>query len=455
MKKVISFIISALFLLTLSLPAGVCFADEETATPSELSPNLVIESYSVNKKGIHSGDSFTLNFKLKNTSSKLKIENILLHLSGGEVFIADGATDTIYTDSISAGGTKSFSKTFYCSGGTDGGRFPISISASYEYFDSGEKFSGTSEASMSISVVKTDKNEGQQSALLTPQLLITDFSYGSEPIQGGNTFTLGFTVKNNSKDITVRNIIIKLNGGETFVVADGTDTISVDSISKNAAVKFSKNFTCLNAAPSGVHPITASISYEYFDTEKTAGSAELVMSVPVVQPDKVQFEGIALADQTVTVDTENDCAFQLINNGQTRLLNGSVKLLDENRNVIVSSFIGNIEPGTQFTSNYNLPVTFTEEGVKKLFIVFEYDNENMEKKSIEQELSVTAEIYVDPYEELIQNEQQQEPTESNYVPIIIGCVAGIVVIIVGAIVIKKAVKKRKAKKGSDLFNEEI
>ena len=114
------------------------------------------------------------------------------------------------------------------------------------------------------------------------------------------------------------------------------------------------------------------------------------MSIPVVQPDKVQFQQIALADKTINVSEENDCAFQVINMGQTKLSNGTVKLLNEKGKEINSAYIGNIDAGGQFVSNYTLPVTFDETGDYKLTLVFEYENENMDKKSIEQEFKVTV-----------------------------------------------------------------
>ena len=178
------------------------------------------------------------------------------------------------------------------------------------------------------------------------------------------------------------------------------------------------------------------------------------MSVPVVQPDKLQFEGIALADKSVTVDQENDCAFQVVNSGQTRAANATVKLFDASGNELASAFIGNIEPGTQFASNYTLPVTFSELGDKKLKLVLEYENENMDKKTIEQEFSIKVEEYFDPYEELM-NEQVEPAESAGYIPVIIGCAAGAVVIIIAAVVIAKAVKKRKARKASENFDEEI
>lgn len=115
------------------------------------------------------------------------------------------------------------------------------------------------------------------------------------------------------------------------------------------------------------------------------------MSVPVVQPDKVQFQQIALADKTVNVDEESDCSFQIINMGQTKLSNGTVKLVDSKGKELNSAYVGNIEAGGQFASNYTLPVTFDKTGEYKLKLIFEYENENMDKKSIEQEFKVKVE----------------------------------------------------------------
>ncbi|MDE6155150.1 MAG: hypothetical protein K2F67_01790 [Eubacterium sp.] len=153
-------------------------------------------------------------------------------------------------------------------------------------------------------------------------------------------------------------------------------------------------------------------------------------------------------------EEETDCAFSLVNSGQTRLSNGTVKLFDAAGKELVSAYIGNIEPGSQFTSNYNLPVTLTELGAKKLTLVFEYDNENLEKKSIEQEFSVTVEEMFDPFENLYSDDETNTTESHSNVPVIIGICVGAVVLIVIIIVTAKVVKKKKAKKGSD-FNEEI
>ena len=181
------------------------------------------------------------------------------------------------------------------------------------------------------------------------------------------------------------------------------------------------------------------------------------MSIPVVQPDKVQFQQIALADKTINVSEENDCAFQVINMGQTKLSNGTVKLLNEKGKEINSAYIGNIDAGGQFVSNYTLPVTFDKTGDYKLTLVFEYENENMDKKSIEQEFKVTVQKEEDPFDKTGENPEdngEAEEDHSNTKKVILGSVIGGVVL-VAAIVSTIVIKKKKHKKGSVKFDEKI
>lgn len=450
-KSILSLVLAFIMVL---LPQTVFAA--EGAASSNLSPNVIAEAYSIDGDVV-SGEAFRLNIKLKNTSRNIDVQNVNIRISGGEAFSVNNGTDTVYTEKISKSSAYSFAKNMLCTA-LDAGAYPVTVSVSYEYFDGGEKFSGTNEFSISINADKienTSSSDSSKPAALTPQVLISNFSFGADYVNGGESFTLNFKVNNNSSSTAVKNVLIKLGGGEAFVVADGTDVVSISSLSSGASKQISKEFQCLRGLGSGVYPITASITYEYFEgSEKAAGTAELTMSIPVVQPDKVSFEGIDLADKTINTNQETDCAFQLINSGQTKISNGRVILKDESGAELASAFIGNIEAGMQFTSNYTLPVTFENAGTKKLTLVLEYENENAEKKSSEQQFSVTVEEYVDPFEDVYSEEAETVEKSSPVVPIVCS-VAGAVVLIVGAIVIKKVVKKKKLKKGSELIDEEI
>ncbi|MCI5735292.1 MAG: hypothetical protein MR281_04045 [Eubacterium sp.] len=418
------------------------------------SPSLVA-SFGINKGNLTAGDNFKLNFKLSNKSAQYNVNNVNIKLAGGDAFSIASDVDTIYKSKINKASSANFSKQFICNKNASGGMYPITASVTYEYTANGEKQQGTAEFTFSIKV--NSKKGSKKATALTPQLIVSSFNYGKTSISGGKQFTLSFNIKNNSPSIKAQNVLIKLAGGDSFVVADGTDTISIKSIKPNGTVNVSKKFSCLSTATSGVYPITATVSYEYIEGGKQSGSNDLTMSIPVVQPDKVQFQQIALADKTINVSEENDCAFQIINMGQTKLSNGTVKLLNEKGKELNSAYVGNIEAGGQFASNYTLPVTFNKTGDYKLTLVFEYENENMDKKSIEQEFKVTVQKAEDPFDDVDDNSAdngEAQDDHSNVKKIILGSVIGGVVLIT-AIVSIVVIKKKKHKKGSVKFDEEI
>ena len=417
---------------------------------------VLVMSYDKFSSDLKAGQKFNFNFKISNKSTSYNVRNVNIKLNGGDAFNIVNSSDTIYKDSIAKSSTASFSKKFVCSNSVSSGLHPITVSVTYEYVKNGSTEQGTAETTFTV---KTAAKKGSSKLSLTPRLVIGGFNYGNKAISGGKKFNLTFSVKNNSKTIKAKNVIIKLSGGDTFVVADGTDTISVSNINPNSSVSVSKKFSCLNTAQSGVYPVTASISYEYIEGgQKQSGTDELTMSVPVVQPDKVMFSSIDLADKTINTGDETDCAFSIVNTGKTVLNNGNVRVLDESGTELNSSYIGTIEAGAQYSSNYNLPITLNEAGDYKLTLVFEYENDNADKKSIKQTFKVTVEDYVDPFptDDTTDNSDgdKTDDTSSNKSKIIIGVVAGVVGV-AAVVTIIVVIKKKKHKKGKVDFNEEI
>lgn len=422
--------------------------------PSSVTTPVLVTSYDKFDNDIKPGEKFTLDFTVANKSTTYDVKNVNIKLNGGDAFSIVNDVDTIYRNSISKNGKAKFSKKFICNNSVSAGMHPISVSITYEYTKSGNVEQGTAESNFTI---KTVSKKGGSSVALTPRLVVGSFNYGNKSIRGGKKFTLNFTIKNNSKSIKAKNVIIKLSGGDVFVVADGTDTISVNNINPNSTVTVSKKFNCLNTAQSGVHPITASISYEYIEGgQKQSGTDDLTMSVPVVQPDKVMFTSIDLADKTINTGDETDCAFSIVNTGKTVLNNGSIKVVDESGTELNSSYIGTIEAGAQYSSNYNLPITMNEPGDYKLTLVFEYENDNADKKRIKQTFKVHVEDYTDPFPTDpadTSDDKSDSDSSSGKTKVIIGVVAGVVgAVVIVAVVVKK---KKKHKKGKVDFNEEI
>lgn len=416
---------------------------------------VLVMSYEKFAEDIKAGDKFNFDFYITNKSTAYDVRNVNVKINGGDAFTVVNSGDTIYKNGIAKNQTAEFSKKLICNKSVSSGYHPISLSVTYEYVKAGATEQGTAEATFTV---KTAAKKHNSSVSLTPRLVVGSFNYGNKSIRGGKKFTLNFTIKNNSKSIKAKNVIIKLSGGDVFVVADGTDTISVNNINPNSTVTVSKKFNCLNTAQSGVHPITASISYEYIEGgQKQSGTDDLTMSVPVVQPDKVMFTSIDLADKTINTGDETDCAFSIVNTGKTVLNNGSIKVVDESGTELNSSYIGTIEAGAQYSSNYNLPITMNEAGDYKLTLVFEYENDNADKKRIKQTFKVHVEDYTDPFPTDpadTPDDKGDDDSSSSKTKVIIGVVAGVVgAAVIVTIIVKK--KKKHNKKGKVDFNEEI
>ncbi len=416
---------------------------------------VLVMSYEKFAEDIKAGDKFNFDFYITNKSTAYDVRNVNVKINGGDAFTVVNSGDTIYKNGIAKNQTSEFSKKLICNKSASSGYHPISLSVTYEYVKAGATEQGTAEATFTV---KTAAKKHDSSVSLTPRLVVGSFNYGNKSIRGGKKFTLNFTIKNNSKSIKAKNVIIKLSGGDVFVVADGTDTISVNNINPNSTVTVSKKFNCLNTAQSGVHPITASISYEYIEGgQKQSGTDDLTMSVPVVQPDKVMFTSIDLADKTINTGDETDCAFSIVNTGKTVLNNGSIKVVDESGTELNSSYIGTIEAGAQYSSNYNLPITMNEPGDYKLTLVFEYENDNADKKRIKQTFKVHVEDYTDPFPTDpadTPDDKGDDDSSSSKTKVIIGVVAGVVgAAVIVTIIVKK--KKKHNKKGKVDFNEEI
>lgn len=416
---------------------------------------VLVMSYEKFAEDIKAGDKFNFDFYITNKSTAYDVRNVNVKINGGDAFTVVSSGDTIYKNGIAKNQTAEFSKKLICNKSVSSGYHPISLSVTYEYVKAGATEQGTAEATFTV---KTAAKKHDSSVSLTPRLVVGSFNYGNKSIRGGKKFTLNFTIKNNSKKIKAKNVIIKLSGGDVFVVADGTDTISVNNINPNSTVTVSKKFNCLNTAQSGVHPITASISYEYIEGgQKQSGTDDLTMSVPVVQPDKVMFTSIDLADKTINTGDETDCAFSIVNTGKTVLNNGSIKVVDESGTELNSSYIGTIEAGAQYSSNYNLPITMNEPGDYKLTLVFEYENDNADKKKIKQTFKVHVEDYTDPFPTDpadTPDDKGDDDSSSSKTKVIIGVVAGVVgAAVIVTIIVKK--KKKRNKKGKVDFNEEI
>ena len=133
--------------------------DAEDGTVDSPVPNIIITRFDYGGASVAAGSEFNLNFKFKNTSSKLKVENMVATVEGGEGLTLNGASNTFYFEKVSAGQEKSISVPLKAARTVTGSAQPVSVSFKYEYVDNSKRTPITSEQKITVPVYQPDRFE--------------------------------------------------------------------------------------------------------------------------------------------------------------------------------------------------------------------------------------------------------------------------------------------------------
>lgn len=300
--------------------------------------------------------------------------------------------------------------------------------------------------------IPPEESDTQPPASLKPNVLISNYSFEGDYVSGGQNFRLSFNLYNTSKNIKIQNVVVKINGGEKFALSRGADTLYIDSIAAKKASSQSVDLTTSLDAAVGSYPVSFSVSYEYYDNGvKAEGAAELSVTIPVLQNDKVQINNVGLSMPEVYVGEEYDVVFSIINSGFTKLNNAEVKVLNGAGEELATAYLGTLEASTEKKSNAELLVSFNAAGEQDLKLKLIYEDETLQKKEMEQPFTVQVTEYVSPMPEFPTDDMP--PVEEGGVSPVLLIVAGIVVLAV-IITIVVVVKKKKNKR-SELEDEDI
>lgn len=125
--------------------------------PEALSPNIIISAFNFGKGSVSGGKAFNLSYTLKNTSSSIIVQNVIIKVSGGETFTIASGSDTTEVNSIPANGSVSKSVSLIAGVNKDSGTYPVDISISFEYYDNQKKSEGKSDLSIAVPLSQEDK----------------------------------------------------------------------------------------------------------------------------------------------------------------------------------------------------------------------------------------------------------------------------------------------------------
>ncbi len=131
--------------------------DEETiASPT---PIVILSEYNYGGSSVAAGSSTNLSFSFTNTSKTIKIENVMVTVTGGQDLMLNGSTNTFYFESVAASGSKTVTVPMKAAQLISASAQDVKIDVTYEYVDQNARKSGNATLSLSVPLYQPDRFE--------------------------------------------------------------------------------------------------------------------------------------------------------------------------------------------------------------------------------------------------------------------------------------------------------
>lgn len=131
--------------------------DEETiASPT---PIVILSKYNYGGSSVAAGSSTNLSFSFTNTSKTIKIENVMVTVTGGADLMLNGSTNTFYFESVAASGSKTVTVPMKAAQLISASAQDVKIDVTYEYVDQNARKSGSATLSLSVPLYQPDRFE--------------------------------------------------------------------------------------------------------------------------------------------------------------------------------------------------------------------------------------------------------------------------------------------------------
>ena len=130
--------------------------EEGVASPT---PIVILSKYNYGGSSVAAGSSTNLSFSFTNTSKKIKIENVMVTVTGGTDLMLNGSTNTFYFESVAAGGSKSVTVPMKAAQLISASAQNVQIAVTYEYVDQNARKSGSATLSLSVPLYQPDRFE--------------------------------------------------------------------------------------------------------------------------------------------------------------------------------------------------------------------------------------------------------------------------------------------------------
>ena len=278
-----------------------------------------------------------------------------------------------------------------------------------------------------------------------PNIIITNFAYGGDSVAAGSKFNLDFTFQNKGQ-VAVTNMVITVDGGESFAIAGGTNTFYVDALWGGYAMTQSVPMQALASAKSGAQPVTVNFRYEYVDASaRSSSQSDVKISVPISQPDRFEISDPVVPDQVIA-GQENTVTMEYVNKGKGDIANVEATMEGEGFDATMKTqYVGNVASGATGTIGY----AFTPHASGELKTTLKVTYEDSDGQTKTKEFPLTMSVADAPAADQPGASDSVEGRGGDRglpVPAYVAIAVGVVAVIAAIVLLVRRRRKQKAKK---------
>lgn len=280
-------------------------------------------------------------------------------------------------------------------------------------------------------------DEKKPDGVKNPQIMVSKYSYGGEPIEAGQDFDLTVSLTNTSKK-NLTNIKVTLTADEgVFVPVDSSNSFFIDNMAPKAVVSRTMRFSSKPSAEEKTDAINVDMSYE--DKDGNALTAKDIISIPVIQ--KTQLDtGEVTAQGGKFTGEPISLTMPFFNKGKTVISNLTATAQGNFGMEEGSYFFGTLEPGKK--DSYDFNITVNNPGKVKGIVKLSFEDVSGNLKTVTKDFEINVEE-MPPMDPMDIPEDMPKPGLSKGKKIGIG--AAIALIIVFIMIMRHRKKKKQAK----------
>ena len=382
---------------------------------------------------VMAGDEFTLAFDVANRgTSSLKDAKVTVEVPEG---LANKTKNVFVITGLEAGKTQRCSLTLFSPKKTEKDEYQmLKITAEASSSSSSGENSGKT-VTVSQYAGTMVKNLG--GAEKTPQLMISNYSYGGSYVQAGDDFGLNLGLYNTSATQDLVNVKVTVTADDgTFIPVKSSNAFFVDKIEAKGSAAHSIVMNAKRDAEQKTYSLTVDMSYE--DTAGNAFTSKDVISIPVMQETRLVVDDLVAPPELYT-GMQSSLSVEFYNMGKTVLNNLRVNVEgDFDAPQSNMYYVGNMETGK--SDSYDFTFIPRQSGPMTGTVTFTYEDAAGNEQRYEKPFEVTIMEEV-PWED----PGMMDPTETEkkipWIPISVAGAAAVAVI--GLIVWRKHRKKKR------------